>query len=86
MKHPKPTAPVISRILRAEGFGVVATRSRYGLLVTKSVRSVTVTAQFPSDKEAEKRATEVTEFLKEKGYRVRQHDESLVSVYQMDEE
>jgi hypothetical protein len=77
----KPTltnASAVSRFLRKSGYGVVTTRTREGLHVTRSLfNTVTVTAQFDSDREAVRRATEVFYALQEADYEVTQRQQII---------
>jgi len=71
------TAPVISRQLKAAGFGIVSSSRREGIRVSRSIVGVSVTAQFDSDNEATRRATTVAAHLRELGYTVRQNEQVL---------
>ena len=75
----KTSAPAISRLLKKAGYGVVATRSREGLLVSKHSDGAVVTAQFDLDEMAIRRAKDVAEFLRLEGFTVRE-SEMLVYV------
>ena len=68
------SASAISRLLKKAGYGVVTTRSREGLLVTRDFRGASVTAQFDLEEMAIRRAKDVAEFLCLKGFKVRQYE------------
>lgn len=78
-ESPTVNAPAVSRLLRKAGYGVVATRGREGLLVSRSPGGAIVTAQFNSEETALSRAIEVAEFLGNEGFTARA-DEQIVRV------
>lgn len=75
-------AIAVSRLLRKNGFGIVVSRKREGLLVTCGINreSCTVCAQFDSDNMAKRRAEEVAAFLRENGYTVRLAHDCILNV------
>lgn len=62
------SAPAVSRVLHKGGYGVVVSRMREGLLVTKDDNGATVFVQIDGDCEAKRVAEDVTRFLREQGF------------------
>lgn len=65
-------APVVSRVLRKNGFMIVSSRKRHGVLVTRSLKGATVSVQIDAEPKGNQIAHEAAMVLREKGYFVAQ--------------